>query len=278
MSTVDDTLKSFAEAVDEKIDIRRHSTGLKRAENLAFFEEAGPNLPGWIIIQTNLTMGNNMIRIDIDGYTYWPYNNIIDLSVTGYAFTADNNYYSVDTNNRGTMNFTGIQWLVRNSDGKLALALLPDTTNNYWQYPKIRVGAWVGHTEVTTAQLTGWTMTRAANLTGYTVKQYPDQKFGWNYPTLVNGWANYANGYTPARYRKVNQTVFVQGLIRSGAQGTVAFTLPEGFRPAGGTLIFGVNSDGASSRLDIDTAGNVFPNGGGSGYFSLSGAQFSAER
>jgi hypothetical protein len=52
-------------------------------------------------------------------------------------------------------------------------------------------------------------------------------------PTLLNGWVNFGAGQDTAGYYKDSSgTVRLKGLIKSGALGATAFTLPVGFRPA----------------------------------------------
>ena len=51
-------------------------------------------------------------------------------------------------------------------------------------------------------------------------------------PAFENSWANLGSTYVPARYWKdVLGIVHVQAAISTGADGTVAFTLPVGYRP-----------------------------------------------
>lgn len=278
LSTVDDTLQSLAEAVDEKLDIRRFTTtGLKYAKNLAYYEEGSPNLAGYIVVQTNLTMGNYMMRFDFRGYMYSPYNNVVDLTVTAYAFQADSQYYNVDVSNKGTMQFSDIRLLTRTSDGKLAIALLPDTPSNLWQYPKMVVDAYVGHTEATNAQLSGWTLTRQANLSAWTFKKQALSGL-WQALTFSGNWINYGEDWQTARFKKVGSVVSIQGLIKSGTMGSVVGNLPEGFRPGGGKIIFSAQTDTGQGRVDVEQNGNIVAQGGGTGYFSLSNIQFIAER
>ena len=52
----------------------------------------------------------------------------------------------------------------------------------------------------------------------------------WIALPLVNGWGNYGGGYELASYCKVNNFVYLQGLIISGTSNTI-FTLPAGYRP-----------------------------------------------
>lgn len=278
LSTVDNTLQALAEAVDTKLDIRRYDpTGLKYGRNMAYYEEQAPNIGGYMVVQTNLTIGNYMVRLDVRGYTYAPYNNIIDLAITFYGFQADNTFYSIDVVNKGTLGFADIRLMTRTSDGKIAIGLWPDTPSNYWQYPKLAVDAYVGHTEATDAQMNGWSISRKPLLGEYTLKKQGLPGM-WQAMTLNAPWVNYENGWQTARFKKVGSIVHCQGLIRSGSLGAVAATLPEGFRPGAGKLIFTAQTDTGQGRVDIDSGGQIIPQAGGTAYFSLSNMQFVAER
>lgn len=101
---------------------------------------------------------------------------------------------------------------------------------------------------------------------------------GWIALPLVNSWVSYDNTYGPPRYRKVAGVVFVQGLIRSGSLGAVAFTLPAGYRPSL-KLLFVVDRDpNVDGRIDVETNGNVVMVTASTGWTSLSGITFPADQ
>lgn len=84
----------------------------------------------------------------------------------------------------------------------------------------------------------------------------------WETPTLLNGWVNYANGYANARYTRTSQGVVVlSGLVRAGAGQTAIFSLPPGYRPAGGRLVFeqavATSSGARGGRVDVQPDGAV---------------------
>lgn len=55
----------------------------------------------------------------------------------------------------------------------------------------------------------------------------------WINATLINSWANSGGGAAPARYYKdLLGIVHLEGMIESGANASVAFALPSGYRPA----------------------------------------------
>lgn len=86
---------------------------------------------------------------------------------------------------------------------------------------------------------------------------------GWLPVTFQNSWANVGAGTPPVTYYKdQNGVVTVYGSLTGGSSGTVAFTLPAGYRPAYVTNRFagGVRYDGSTEQLffvEVDNSGNV---------------------
>lgn len=81
----------------------------------------------------------------------------------------------------------------------------------------------------------------------------------WTKLTLGSGWADYtgSGGYlTGLFYKREGSTVYVEGMVKSGAAGSVIATLPEGFRPTG--TFFGLSSvAGAVGMVQINNAGSI---------------------
>lgn len=145
--------------------------GLVISDTLAMYQESSSNIPGYLIIQTNLTHADTMVRLHIEGWDYESaVGNIVDSVITFYPFS-DGNIYHADHKNNGTKRFDEVHILKRNSDGKIAIALRPGTTGNYWNYPKLRVSGMFGHILVPDSALAGWTISRSESLTGYTTKK-----------------------------------------------------------------------------------------------------------
>lgn len=92
---------------------------------------------------------------------------------------------------------------------------------------------------------------------------------------FLNGWVNYG-GWASAAYRKVNDLVYLRGLLKNGTAGTTMFMLPVGYRPAGGSLIFPTitGEPGTLGRIDIQGSGEVTHAVGITGYVTLSGIVF----
>lgn len=79
---------------------------------------------------------------------------------------------------------------------------------------------------------------------------------GWTAVVFQNSWVNFGGTYQVAQYKKVGKRVYVRGAIKTGASGTVAFTLPAGYRPAA-NVIFTLAAGGAYGQADIATTGTV---------------------
>jgi hypothetical protein len=119
-------------------------------------------------------------------------------------------------------------------------------------------------------------------------KWLPDQ---WIYvgaagaPAFQNGWINYDNGvtagtYQTARFMKTsNNIVIVQGLVKNGTTGGILpiFTLPAGYRPKFVHIFSVMTSATTPSRMDVYDTGNITPNAGGNGWWSLE-CSFPAEQ
>lgn len=96
---------------------------------------------------------------------------------------------------------------------------------------------------------------------------------GFIVPTFVNGAGGVGAPYDyPKYYKDAIGIVHLSGLVNASA-GVIYFYLPEGYRPVH-RLVYTVDSDGGSTRLDIDTNGAVI--GLSAGYRSLCGITFRA--
>lgn len=101
--------------------------------------------------------------------------------------------------------------------------------------------------------------------------------------SFQNSWVNYDGfGYGQARYAKGDGgMVYLDGLIKNGAVGQAAFTLPAGLRPAGtsSTGVFApAMSNGLYGYLVIYGDGRVIPASGSNIYFSLANCRWRAEQ
>jgi len=90
---------------------------------------------------------------------------------------------------------------------------------------------------------------------------YQDWRFvgSQGQPAFTAGWVNYGNPYANASFLLgPDGFVSLHGVIKSGTVGSVAFTLPPGYRPAALHSLLTL-SNGAAGRVDIDTTGTVTP-------------------
>lgn len=62
----------------------------------------------------------------------------------------------------------------------------------------------------------------------YQTKPYDS---GWRNIVFENGAAMWGDNFSPARYRRIGDVVYLNGLFTSNTTGGVQFTLPVGFRP-----------------------------------------------
>lgn len=280
--------QSLAETLDTRLDIVDIAGGVgKRVNNLCMYSESVSNGTGLILIQTNLASNSLfMTTLYIKGFVYEPDNAAIDLAITFYPFT-DSTIVNAEVINSGSFYPSTIQILNRNSDGKVAIALTSGAPSAYWQYPKIVVDGLVTHTHPSDATVkTGWSISRVANLTGYTVKSTPlnprpaAEDSGWITPTLQGGHTQYNMTDFPCQYRRKGGIVHIRGLIIPSAETPTAtiFTLPVGFRPYKRTLRGAVDAAAATMQLYVMETGIVnsanTPTGG---WLSLEGITFPAE-
>lgn len=92
-----------------------------------------------------------------------------------------------------------------------------------------------------------------------------------------NGWANFGGAYNTAAARlDADGTVRLKGLIAGGTLGLTAFTLPAAYRPATKLQLFAASSLGLGTGVvQIDTSGNLIPNGASNTYVTLDGLTYS---
>ena len=91
----------------------------------------------------------------------------------------------------------------------------------------------------------------------------------WIAPTLLNGWVDFAAGWTTAGYRKsANGDIHIRLMIKNGTLGATVFILPVGYRPLANRMFSGNGNGGTSVRWDIAATGDVVMSTGGAAVFS----------
>lgn len=81
----------------------------------------------------------------------------------------------------------------------------------------------------------------------------------WIAPTLLNSWVNFATTYNYATGYFVDNFGFVhiEGRLSGGTSGTVAFTLPVGYRPTKDFLVVIATNTNAFGTAFIKATGDV---------------------
>lgn len=105
-----------------------------------------------------------------------------------------------------------------------------------------------------------------------TVNSIEIEDSGWLFlgvdTSFENSWVDYGSPYDTARYRKINNVVYIEGLVQSGTIGQSIFTLPVGYRPYA-RMIFATNSNSSLGRIDVLADGSVLAQAGSSAWFSI---------
>lgn len=96
----------------------------------------------------------------------------------------------------------------------------------------------------------------------------------WQNAQLVSPWIDYNNTMVPAGYCKDNRGIVrLRGMVKGGASNTLAFTLPEGYRPPKTVIVSSVGGSSAAS-VQVDPNGQVYVKGDTTG-ITLEGVTFS---
>lgn len=98
-------------------------------------------------------------------------------------------------------------------------------------------------------------------------------------PAFLNGWSNWEAGSAfAAFYRDAGGVVHLQGQLGTSNDGTAAFFLPSGFRPAA-VLGFRAVAEDPDASVSIYKSGEVLPycDGAGSCTIGMDGITFRAE-
>jgi hypothetical protein len=94
-------------------------------------------------------------------------------------------------------------------------------------------------------------------------------------PAFQNSWVAYdARGAW--FYKDASGRVHLEGVIKNGTIGAVAFNLPEGYRPRLGARSFAVDSNFGYGQVDVWTTGDVYPAVGNNVFVFLDGVSFRA--
>lgn len=100
----------------------------------------------------------------------------------------------------------------------------------------------------------------------------------WTNLPLTASWVHYGAGFSTPQYTKTSDgVVHLKGLVRSGGLGVAMANLPPGYRPAE-RILYTVPSNGAYSRFDIWSNGDIISHSTSSNWVALDGISFIAEQ
>ena len=97
----------------------------------------------------------------------------------------------------------------------------------------------------------------------------------WQFVTFQNSWTDYNNSYG-RYYKDALGIVHLRGRIAGGAVPSIAFTLPEGYRPERNTYFPATASGYTFGTIAIGPLGNVSVLAGSTVWTSLDGVSFKA--
>lgn len=198
-------------------------------------------------------------------------------SVSSRAFTASKDTY-VDVGSTGTLSYTEV------ANGATAPALAA----NSLRLAKVVTSGSAITSVVTSGRdaVIGGNAIRstgAVSASDIDLTSLPAAQQAWQTPTLLNSWTNHSASYASAQYMKDSLGfVHIKGLVKGGANGSIIFTLPAGYRPLESQYI-GPQSTGGTGYADLvlESTGNLKPFNIGSAnvttYMSLN-ATFKAEQ
>lgn len=96
-------------------------------------------------------------------------------------------------------------------------------------------------------------------------------------PYLVAGMSNYGSGFADVRFRRLNNRVYLEGLLNTSSTGYVGglANLPVGFRPSK-QHVFSAAVHNGVARIDVGPTGlaQIITNSGGQPWVSLDGIHY----
>lgn len=96
-----------------------------------------------------------------------------------------------------------------------------------------------------------------------------NEEQGWIPVTFQNSWVNFGSTFQVCQFKRIQNRVYLRGLMKSGTINTTAFTLPVGYRPPA-DLLWGTSSNAlfGENRITAATGGFV-PSVGNNGYVAI---------
>lgn len=114
-----------------------------------------------------------------------------------------------------------------------------------------------------------------------TIETPQNEDSGWQTPILFNNIVNFGGAYERVRYRKINNLVTIEGVVKSNIENTgknlEIFQLPTGFRPLRRHIYSCLKNGNVTVRIDVDKDGKVFCYAFHASWTSLDGISFMVE-
>lgn len=160
---------------------------------------------GALVIETPITFGSYMAKVNIKGYLYNSGTGTdIDVTIDFYAYSAGT-YHNYSFTSRGSRQVDAVK-IAKNASGKVVIIL--GSTTDKWDYPHIRIPeVAITYTTPPDSFKTGWSMsvkndlstyTYQTNVTGRELNESHNLTMLWRYPntTYINGGDIYTNSIT----------------------------------------------------------------------------------
>lgn len=147
--------------------------GTKVYRDLASWRKIGQNLPGIIVIKTNIHFGNFMFNVEVNGYNYGSTSirgSDINFSASGYAYSVNNTIPNQAFTNRGGTPISAEMYTTNDATPVVAIVLRYSGDPYYWSYPQLNVSE---------VSIGGSPSDNIKN--GWTIEQYSDE-------TILNDW------------------------------------------------------------------------------------------
>ncbi|MDZ7586601.1 MAG: hypothetical protein U0946_02505, partial [Patescibacteria group bacterium] len=140
----------------------------RNLNNIANYTESGEGLTGAIVVQTSVPQDSStMINMDIDLYGKYSGdgNSVIKISTGGYWTPESNGGFRGSYTNPSNARYR-VRYMRNTATGNTAVVIGETTTT--WNYPKAVVSRVLAGHSWSDSYATGWTITRTADLSGYT--------------------------------------------------------------------------------------------------------------
>ena len=187
-------LESSITQTNNSISLKVSKTTIDTANKTGIYNDvlnsrvATASHTGYLVIDTGITMTNQMTNVTIQGYNYsGASNSLIDLDVGFYA-TSSNTFANYSYVNKGSVDPDEVRVAIKNSKVSIILG----SPTKVWSYPNILVPkVQVSHGTPATSFGDGWALSTATAISGFTaVTLLPIGKFRSGVNQITNSTFN----------------------------------------------------------------------------------------